>query len=191
MRQIRRGVFETNSSSCHSIAISKEKISNVSGCKIYFGSGEYGWENDCVTDTASYLYTAIVNMCSPTEYQYYIDRIKIILDKYNVKYKFAPVEFEKSKYSELEYVKFKSNKYQWAGVDHASECREFIETILSDEDLFLRYLFGDSCIYTGNDNSSDDTDMCYCAEAFLWGEDGKEQNPNHDSEHYDYFFKGN
>lgn len=191
MRQIRKGVFETNSSSCHSIAISKEEIPNVSGSKVYFGGGEYGWANDCVTDTASYLHTALVDMCSPTEYQFYINKIKTILDKHNVQYEFAPVKFEKSKYSEYEYLKFESNEYEWAGVDHAGECKDFIETILSDEDLFLRYLFGDSCIYTGNDNSDDDDDMCYCAEERVWTDDGFVPNSNHDSEHYDYFFKGN
>lgn len=191
MRVVRNNVFETNSSSTHSIAISKDKIKDVSGSKIYFGSGEYGWEYDCVTDTASYLHTALVAMCSPTEYQYYIDRIKTILDKYNVQYEFAPVKFEKSEYSEYEYVKFKSD--EWAGIDHSEECKEIVESILSDEDLFLRYLFGDSCIYTGNDNSDDKDNMCYCAEEEVWDLEkmGFMPNPNHDSKHYDYFFKGN
>lgn len=191
MKTIRSNVFETNSSSTHSIAISKEKIKDVSGSKIYFGGGEYGWGNDCVTDTASYLHTALVDMCSPTEYQFYINKIKTILDKYNVQYKFAPVKFEKYTYGDetYEYVNFKSDK--WAGIDHASECKKFIEAILSDEDLFLRYLFGDSCIYTGNDNSYDEDNMCYCAEERVWTDDGFVPNPNHDSEHYDYFFKGN
>lgn len=39
MRTIRRGVFESNSSSTHSIAISKEKVPNVAGRHVYFG----GW----------------------------------------------------------------------------------------------------------------------------------------------------
>lgn len=191
MKTIRNNVFETNSSSTHSICIAKGDIPNVSGRKIYFGSGEYGWENDCVTDTASYLHTALVDMCSPTKYQYYVDKIKTILDKHNVQYDFAPVKFEKYTYDDktYEYVKFKSDK--WAGIDHAGECKEFVETILSDEDLFLRYLFGDSCIYTGNDNSDDEDDMCYCAEDFVWSDEGSVPNPNNDSEHYDYFFKGN
>ena len=59
MIQIRAGVFETNSSSTHSIAISKKPV--VIGKSIRFGIGEFGWENDCV-DTADYLYTAILDM---------------------------------------------------------------------------------------------------------------------------------
>ena len=60
------------------------------------------------------------------------------------------------------------------------------------KDLLIRYLFGDSCIYTGNDNSDDEDNMCYCAEATIWGDNYETiPNPNHDAEHYDYFFKGN
>ena len=55
MKQIRTSVFETNSSSTHSIAISKKPV--TIGKYIYFGIGEFGWENDCV-NTADYLYTA-------------------------------------------------------------------------------------------------------------------------------------
>ena len=195
MKQIRRGVFETNSSSCHSIAISKEQIPNIAGSKIYFGGGAYGWENDCVTDTASYLYTAIVGSSTPTEYQERINKIKAILDKYHVKYEFAPVEFQEETYcgDKYEWIAFKQKKYNWASVDHAGACSEFIETVLSDEDLLLRYLFGDSCIYTGNDNSNDEDNMCYCAVETIYDWNTREirPNPNHDAEHYDYFFKGN
>ena len=56
-RQIRSSVFETNSSSTHSIAISKAHV--VAGKYISFRIGEFGWENGCA-DTADYLYTAIL-----------------------------------------------------------------------------------------------------------------------------------
>lgn len=188
MKTIRHNVFETNSSSTHSIAISKNTVSNLSGMSVYFGSGEYGWGFDVVTDTASYLHTALVDICTPSDYDFYIGEIKTILDKYNIQYAFAPVEYIKT-INGYEYVRFVGD--YWAGIDHAGECKEFIDAILSDEDLFLRYLFGDSCIYTGNDNSADEDSMCYCAEEFVWGDDGKVPNPTHDPEHYDYFFKGN
>lgn len=56
---IRNGIFETNSSSVHSICISKKPVENVKGKKIAFYLGEYGWENETV-DTTDYLYTAIM-----------------------------------------------------------------------------------------------------------------------------------
>ena len=193
MKTIRRGVFESNSSSTHSIAISKEKVPNIAGRHVYFGAGEYGWEQDCVGDTASYLHTAIVDSSTPAQYEEKINKIKEILDRYGVQYEFAPVEYKRSKYNpDYEYIEFASPNYQWAHVDHAYECAELINTLLSNEDLLIRYLFGDSCIYTGNDNSDDEDSMCYCAEATIWDDNYETiPNPNHDAEHYDYFFKGN
>lgn len=193
MRTIRRGVFESNSSSTHSIAISKEKVPNVAGRHVYFGAGEYGWKQGCVGDTASYLHTAIVDSSTPAQYEERINKIKEILDKYGVQYKFAPVEYQKSEYNpDYEYIKFASPSYRYAFVDHAGECAKLINALLSNEDLLIRYLFGNSCIYTGNDNSDDEDGMCYCAEATIWDDNYKTiPNQNHDAEHYDYFFKGN
>lgn len=193
MRTIRRGVFESNSSSTHSIAISKEKVPNVAGRHVYFGAGEYGWEQGCVGDTASYLHTAIVGSSTPAQYEERINKIKEILDEYGVQYKFAPVEYKKSEYNpDYEYIEFASPSYRYAYVDHAEECAKLINALLSNEDLLIRYLFGDSCIYTGNDNSDDEDSMCYCAEATIWDDNYKTiPNSNYDAEHYDYFFKGN
>ena len=53
MKQIRNGVFETNSSSIHSIAISKEPVINFLDT-IHFRLGEFGWEFDEV-DSGDYL----------------------------------------------------------------------------------------------------------------------------------------
>ena len=53
MRQIRQNTFETNSSSTHSICISKNPVVDVRNEHVYFGSGEFGWSTDTVTDTAS------------------------------------------------------------------------------------------------------------------------------------------
>ena len=66
--------------------------------------------------------------------------------------------------------------------------------ILDDEDLLARALFGDATVYTGNDNGSENDSMCWCSDEYYydWDDNGeKKLNPNHDSEHYDYFFKGN
>lgn len=173
MKVTRKNVFETNSSSTHSICISKQDVKSLPK-SIHFGFGEYGWENDEYCDTENYLYTAI-NECGMTDC---IDKIKKILDKHNIIYTFDKVS--KGKYFEGGYV------------DHCEELREFIEDICNDENKLLRYLFGNSVIYTGNDNSNDNDDMCYSAEEFIYDDDyNKIPNPNHDSEHYEYYFKGN
>lgn len=192
MRQIRQNTFETNSSSTHSICISKNPVVDVRNKHVYFGSGEFGWSTDTVTDTASYLYTAMVTAYSPQEFREKLEKLKNILDKYGITYDFSPVEEIKSDYTpDYSYLVFTKDRY--ASVDHAAECIPFIESLLNDEDMLLRYLFGDSCIYTGNDNSNEYGDDCYRAFDTIWDDEKCEDVPNykHDEEHYDYFFKGN
>ena len=181
-RQIRNNVFETNSSSTHSIAISKKPA--VIGKHIRFGIGKFGWENDCV-DTADYLYTAILEQNESDEL---LEQLKNILDRYSIEY-----TFEEPKYIDSE------SGYKWLDygyVDHASETREFIFAVLENEDLLMRYLFGDSNVYTGNDNQDCHPAGCNIADEYYWEEDEKGEyvekpNPYHDPENYDYFYKGN
>ena len=179
-RQIRNSVFETNSSSTHSIAISKKPV--VIGKYIHFNIGEFGWENDCV-DTADYLYTAILEQNESDEL---IEQLKEILDNHSIKYTFE----------EPKYRTFSNGKYKWLDygyVDHSYETREFIFAVLNDEDLLMRYLFGDSCVYTGNDNQDDNPSGCNIAEEkyYDWDKGAMVDNPYHDPENYDYFYKGN
>lgn len=179
-RQIRNSVFETNSSSTHSIAISKKPV--VIGKSIHFGIGEFGWENDCV-DTADYLYTAILEQDERDEL---LEQLKNILDGYSIEYKFDKPRYHKSSNG---IDKWLDNGY----IDHSYELREFLNAILSNEDLLMRYLFGDSCVYTGNDNQDPDPSGCDIAdeEYYDWGSNKMVANPYHDPENYDYFYKGN
>ena len=179
-RQIRKMVFETNSSSTHSIAISKAKP--VIGKYIHFGIGEFGWENDCV-DTADYLYTAILEQDDRYEL---LDKLKEILDEHSIKYEFKEPRLLKSNYGDYSYL-------DYGYVDHSNEAREFIFAVLNDEDLLMRYLFGDSTVYTGNDNQDPKPSGCDIAdeEYYDWGSNKMVKNPYHDPENYDYFYKGN
>ena len=169
MRQVRNGVFETNSSSVHSICIQKDKNITLPN-SIYFYTDEYGWEFDCV-NTASYLYTLILNSGDKEEK---LNTLKNILDKHNISYTFE--------------------EYKTGYVDHGCEAADFVEAVLNDEDLLLRCLFGAaSCVYTGNDNKAEKNNMCFCADETIW--DGEKcrlvSNPNHKPDKYDYFYKGN
>ena len=65
-----------------------------------------------------------------------------------------------------------------------------LTAVKSAEDLLLRYLFGDSCIYTGNDNSDYKEDMSCCADETVWDGSKIVPNPLYDAEHYDYFLRG-
>lgn len=171
MISIRRNVFETNSSSTHSICISKQHT--TWGDNVAFRKGEFGWENDTVYDTASYLYTGILEQENSEEL---LDKLKSILDDHEVKYSFQKAE------------KF------YGYVDHGYELCDFINTLLDDEDMLCRFLFGDSVIYTGNDNSCDDEPrLCEAAFESLYDWDNRRDipNPYHDENKYDYFYKGN
>ena len=178
-RQIRSSVFETNSSSTHSIAISKAPV--VIGKSIHFGIGEFGWEND-TANTADYLYTAILEQDDRLDL---LDKLKEILDKYSIEYQFE----------EPIWNRYSDSNYTWLAygyIDHSNEARELIFALLDNEDLLMRYLFGDSTVYTGNDNQDCCPDGCNIADEYCWDWDGKEYlNPYHDTENYEYFYKGN
>lgn len=180
MKQIRRGVFETNSSSTHSICISKAPV--TVGGYIHFGIGEYGWENDCV-DIADYLYTAILCM---DDSEKLLNELKEILDRHSIEYK-----FEEPKYTGDEDYKWLDNGY----IDHSYDTRDFINAVLADEDMLMRCLFGDSCVYTGNDNQDCQPAGCDISDKIMWeyknGEYIEKPNPHHNPENYDYFYKGN
>ena len=183
MKQIRNNVFETNSSSTHSICISKKPV--TIGKSVYFGIGEFGWENDCA-DTADYLYTAILEQ---NNRDVLLDKLKGILEQYSIEYTFERPRFHISDDGKRKWL-------DYGYIDHGYELKEFIDTLLSNEDLLMRYLFGDSCVYTGNDNQDNIPDGCNIADEYYYAEDengnyGQMVNPYHDPENYDYFYKGN
>lgn len=177
--KIRKGTFETNSSSTHSIAISKNKVNILVGRSINFYIGEYGWE-ESEYNFPDYMYTSL--LCNDDEEG--LQKLKSILDKWKIKYNFEEPEWEYD--NEYRYLR---NGY----IDHNDETFSIMRTIIDDEDLLARALFGDATVYTGNDNSSETSSMCYCADEYIWDywNNEKINNPNHDSEYYDYFFKGN
>ena len=59
------------------------------------------------------------------------------------------------------YCKFKPKKKDEYGftegyIDHVEDVGDFLRAVLHNENRLLRYLFGDSFILTGNDNSEYD-----------------------------------
>lgn len=144
-RQIRRNVFETNSSSTHSICITKNDILDEKRNWITFYTGEFGWEHETlysITSKASYLYTAILYLEKYGDYEGLLDKLKSILNENNIEYEFIEPEND------------------WWYIDHCGNLIDFINDILNDESKLMRYLFSsDSFIITGNDNSGSDVDI--------------------------------
>lgn len=78
-RQIRKSVFETNSSSTHAICITKKKDNYKIPKHIDFEFGEFGWMYEEYSDThnkASYLITAIFSF-NKSETDEKLARLKI------------------------------------------------------------------------------------------------------------------
>lgn len=185
MRQIRSNVFETNSSSIHSIAISKEPVAGLPE-SIYFCLGGYGWEFDDVSP-ASYLYTAIMTIYDKKDRDNKLNKLKSILDSRGIKY-----EFETPRFYDDEWL---DNGY----IDHSEELSTFIETVLSDEDMLMRLLFGNSHVFTGNDNSTAEEqayvrrwEKDYAEDNWYTGVFTMKENPYYmGNTNYDWFYKGN
>lgn len=149
-KSIRRNVFETNSSSTHSICITKRNILDQKQDYIEFSTGEYGWGYDTLNspyEKASYLYTGILY----NRQDDLLDNIKTILDSNNIEY-----SFEEPKYNIYEGEKYLDDGY----IDHCDELDEILENICKDENKLMKFLFSsESFILTGNDNSGDGVDI--------------------------------
>lgn len=159
MKKIRQNVFETNSSSTHSICIAKNVELSLPK-SIYFQFGEFGWECDTLYSTgekASYLYTGMIANGRKDDF---FDKIVKIIESKGIE-----VECEEPIY--------KDNSYEWQGkkveytsvenggyVDHSDELSTLENALLADEDKLMNYLFSDlSFIITGNDNDDSDVDI--------------------------------
>jgi len=147
-RQIRKSVFETNSSSIHSIIISndfptKSEIPSV----LHFCRDEFGWEwaiyNNCAKK-ANYLYECLIDLYydwkdgSKTKLEQVCNQIKDALSMYGI---------------ECDFEEVTAKNWDDGYVDHGEENKELVEYLLSDPKNLIRFLFNyDSCISTGNDN---------------------------------------
>lgn len=152
-KQIRQGVFETNSSSTHSICIAKDAELTIPE-SLHFEFGEFGWECDTlksIADKASYLYTGLI----ANERKEDADKIIQLLKDNGIE-----VTAEEPIYKKYTYEGNDGGEYVENGghVDHSDEMTEFLDAVCEDANKLMRYLFSDlSFIITGNDN--DDVDV--------------------------------
>lgn len=184
-RQIRQGVFETNSSSTHAICISKDHdISKLTLPDfVLFDHGEFGWE--CrklrsIGKKASYLYEAILGTYRYDDSEEKLNRIKEILNKYDIKCDFKP-----------------SSDNAWNGyIDHVGDddMPDWLENMMNNDDALLTYLFGDAFIVTGNDNDEKFDEMmyeCIGEEKTPYGAFPEYGGYKKEYDNYDIYYKGN
>ena len=168
--QIRRGVFETNSSSVHSISIINDKFepNNLPKEFTIKTDGEFGWEADTYdspTDKAAYLYQAILYYDSNNSELLDNDKLKIKqnllntfisnLESFGIKviceHRFAKIIH----FSCYDYIAFvNENNEECKGcLDHGGEAMRLVDFVLSSKENTLKFIFDNRCyIDTGNDN---------------------------------------
>lgn len=159
-RQVRRGAFETNSSSMHAINVfrrTKNRWSDIPDYVIVH-QGEFGWECETYNDwedKLAYLYTACVSRCHhwvkdeiTGQYEDKFDYKQ--LKDYQYRIKAALEELG------VNDVIFADKDEDDGYIDHSNELGEhdFIDEIL--ENWFEDFIFNSaSYIETGNDNSEE------------------------------------
>jgi hypothetical protein len=156
--QVRHQVFETNSSSSHSITVSGDEAADFGLGANVLRSGiirvecynDFGWtweERASTTDKIAYM----LMQCDPNGFSDGVDvgdDIIPTLVERNENARWLVDLIERTTGCQVEFV-----VGDWVGIDHQShgEGRE----LFSDEDQMRRFLFsGSSYIRTGNDNSS-------------------------------------
>ena len=148
--KIRKGLWETNSSSVHSLVIKKESPKNLPK-EVFFGLGEYGWEEgwyNGIEEKCRYLNTALYcrYVCyydDKSEYKKYQQKISEILKTNGIN----ATWFDISKIDE-------DDMYNYH-IDHADELEDFISYVIDiDPNLLIQWLFNeDSVLVTDNDNN--------------------------------------
>lgn len=128
MLNIRKSLFETNSSSVHALVIPKDQSISIPK-KVILHYGEYGWEADSYDDTLDYVYTACVD-----QGQKEVDKLISYL-----------------KYKGVEEIELRNSEYNY-GIDHGYEVP--LDDLFTNENLLDRFIFGNkSFVQTGNDNN--------------------------------------
>jgi len=152
MKKIRMNIFETNSSSTHSICVAKNINKLNLPKEIVFKEGCFGWAYEVlnsINEKASYLFTAIL-------YNEDYDALKSvvnILKKNNINCIFEdhPTLLNKNGYLRKKEDIRLILEDGW--IDHGDLLKDFINDVCYDENKLLNYLFSPlSFIVTGNDN---------------------------------------
>jgi len=152
MIKIRNSVFETNSSSTHSICIVKRNNDWEKELpkELIFKHEEYGWKECIYRDTqnkANYLYEAICALYDDKEKNKILEHIAEILYKYGVAVSFEPEK--KDEYG-----------FSYGYIDHPYGLNDFVKSVCTKEKKLLRYLFSEkSFVMTGNDNDGTDINI--------------------------------
>lgn len=150
----RNSVFETNSSSIHSLCVPTNKPYKVPDY-VNFYLKHYGWGPDVETNPGNYLYTWLVLAGEK-------DRIKQLE---NILYKHGAVYVSFEPYKE-------KDKWDKFWIDHLDDARAWVDAVFKDEEKLLHDLFTPgAAIYITNDNTPDHEILEEIANALDRGEE--------------------
>lgn len=171
-KKIRKGVFETNSSSTHTITIPKKIDKSLYEKRplIRFNIGEFGWDYEKY-DLKDYIWTAICENYS-NEIEEYKGKIIDMLNPFYDKIEFEEPEFDEN-YDDDGNIRWKYLDIWQGYIDHYDELKDFLDEIFNDKELFINAIL-DGYVRTGNDNS-----------------DGYYLDENDNNPDYYHYYKGN
>lgn len=147
IKLVRRSVFETNSSSCHSISLSSgdvyDSISPNEYGVIVVGSGEFGWQEETYSDPEARLNYAYIYAMdwSGEKKEDFLSTLKEVVKEHT---------------GATDVVHHKTNSkwgYDYGYIDHQSVESQDLHYLFEDLALLKNFIFGsDSYIETDNDN---------------------------------------
>lgn len=194
MKIIRKKVFETNSSSCHALVVSKseEELEGVGNLLLSY-SGEYGWGPEVLTDIKdkfTYLGILAANV-QEKDVTKEVDHYFEVLEGLG----FTIGDFEHDKDEMKEKL---LNSYDFY-IDHGYEGISIYKELIKDTDKLKRFLLSPKSFITiGNDNDYEDifeepNEMFNLGLEFNESEWGSKDCRNVEKldKDYDVYYKGN
>lgn len=180
MIQVRRAIFETNSSSVHTIAIDERDLDkNRVPKKVTFRLGNYGWGFSNISNLQDYIWTAIVMSVQyaeeygttnrpdymPSSIEEAMQIVGKAFAKYDIETEFLDESrrgltyirmrnYSDSKYPERHCDRLKIREMSdYGDIDHFSCVEGLLDKVLKDPDEIVKLVCGEkSFIVTGNDN---------------------------------------
>ena len=162
MKTIRKTVFETNSSSCHTVTIGGDAEDHEGYVLEVRGTGEYGWDEGVVYSTPEELmdYAMVAFGCVCPSEEFLKERIREITEcfaRHGVTVEWFEYESGRNHvcWDENHYF---GNKICEGYIDHQSdprynsECNEVARAVGEDAEALYNFVFGGSTVETDNDN---------------------------------------
>jgi hypothetical protein len=150
MKKIRNAVFETNSSSTHSISVSEvnsdELMDNImfmnEDDNVVVNPGQFGWEQEVYNDSAtkaSYMLTYIKNYCGEREAEF--------------EEMFKEVIKGQTGCNDVIFNESGDQYYAFGYIDHQSSSGNAYHWVFEDKETLRQFIFNkESILETDNDN---------------------------------------